>query len=94
MPTKKTRIALSVPDDIDKLLTELSNEINTPKTSIIVSFLEEAKPTFQTLLDVLKKRTEQPRVALSLLQGMMEDTGLKVVNIQSEIFKIANEDKQ
>ena len=50
MPTQKPRIALTVPDDLNELLDNLSELMGKPKSTFIVEFLIDAQPLFQKAL--------------------------------------------
>lgn len=49
MPTQKPRIALTVPEDLNELLDNVSELMGKPKSTFIVEFLTDAQPLFQEL---------------------------------------------
>lgn len=49
------RIALSVPEDLDEILTRLSRELQKPKTAIITEMLKDALPTLVQVLDAIEE---------------------------------------
>ena len=53
MPTQKPRIALTVPDDLNELLDNLSELMGKPKSTFIVEFLIDAQPLFQELYNTI-----------------------------------------
>lgn len=61
MPTKKTRINLTVEDDMNELLEELAILTGTPKTRLVMDFMNEIKPALVDMRDGLKlaKSTRQ-----------------------------------
>ena len=44
MPTRKPRINLSVDDDLNQLLDELSQLTGKPKATLVMELLRESKP--------------------------------------------------
>ena len=55
MPSRKPRIALTVPGNIDLILERLSILTNTPKTKLILEMLEEYMPVLERTLDALEQ---------------------------------------
>ena len=58
MPTQKPRIALTVPDDLNELLDNLSELMGKPKSTFIVEFLIDAQPLFQELYNTINHAKE------------------------------------
>ena len=58
MPTQKPRIALTVPDDLNELLDNLSELMGKPKSTFIVEFLIDAQPLFSsfTIQSIMLKK--------------------------------------
>lgn len=54
MPTKKTRINLSVDDDMNELLTALSKITVKPKATLITEILEQMRPHLTDLLQAME----------------------------------------
>lgn len=88
MPTKKHRINLTVDDDLNKLLSELSELTKTPKARLVVDFLKEAEPAFKTmrkgLLMARNSRDKLPHVLLDLASHANEQTAV----INKEMAKL------
>lgn len=55
MPTQKPRIALTVPDEINKTLDRLYELTGTPKSKLIVEMLEQYVPILEQVVDTLEK---------------------------------------
>ena len=55
MPSRKPRIALTVPDDLHDILDTLSDLTGTPKTKLILEILEESKPVFIQMITALEQ---------------------------------------
>ena len=61
MPTQKPRIALTVPEDLNELLDNLSELMGKPKSTFIVEFLIDAQPLFQELYNTINHAKEISR---------------------------------
>ena len=53
MPSKKTRIALTVDDDLNHVLSELSELTGEPKTKLICDVLNDIVPVYKELVETL-----------------------------------------
>lgn len=71
MPTKKPRVMLTVPDDLNDLLEELSDLQGMVKTKLIIDLLIQIKPILEANRDALKAVKEgiSPQDALLALIG-------------------------
>ena len=54
MPSRKPRVALTLPDDLDALLDQVADYQGTPKTKLITDILLECKPIFEQMLSAYK----------------------------------------
>ena len=54
MPSRKARVALTLPDDLNALLGQVSDYHGTPKTKLITEILLECKPVLQQMLSAYK----------------------------------------
>ena len=68
MPTQKPRIALTVPDDLNELLDNLSELMGKPKSTFIVEFLTDVQPLFQELYNSLSHAKEMKDNIPSLIR--------------------------
>ncbi len=59
MPSQKPRIALTVDDDLNELLEEISKLTKKPKATIITEFLVDIKPVLTDLRDALILRRKK-----------------------------------
>ena len=55
MPSRKPRVALTVPDDINSTLDRLAELTGTPKTKLILEMLEEYMPILDRTIDALEQ---------------------------------------
>ena len=76
MPSAKKRIALTVPEDLDKGLRDLSDATGKPVSTICVELLVEMTPMLADLVKLArmaqqgKKRAAEQRLA-TVLDGLM-----------------------
>ena len=54
MPSRKPRVALTLPDDLDALLDQVADYQGTPKTKLTTESLLECKPVLQQMLSAYK----------------------------------------
>ena len=76
MPTKKTRINLSVDDDMDGLLTELSALQGIPKATLVTQYLDMLRPHMVEIRDAIRmvneKNDPSPHLRKMLLDGQQD----------------------
>ena len=54
MPSRKPRVALTLPDDLNVLLDQVADYQGTPKTKLITEILLECQPIFEQMLSAYK----------------------------------------
>lgn len=84
MPTKKRRIALTVDDDLNGILDELSRLTQTPKSTIIVDFLKDAKPHLKDIVDALKL-VEDKKSAVPIMSKLTAMANQQVAIVNNEM---------
>lgn len=76
MPTKKTRINLSVDDDMNELLMELSALQGIPKATLVTDYLDMLRPHMIEIRDAIRmvneKKDPSPHLRKMLLDGQQE----------------------
>ncbi len=76
MPSKKTRINLTVDDDMDQLLTELAALQGIPKTTLVYEYLEAMRPHMIDIRDAIRlvndKKDPSPHLRKMLLDGQQD----------------------
>ena len=55
MPSRKPRVALTMPDDLNALFDRISELNGIPKTKLIVELLQAYEPVLTEMLDTLEK---------------------------------------
>lgn len=76
MPTKKTRINLSVDDDMNELLMELAALQGIPKATLVTDYLDMLRPHMVEIRDAIRmvneKKDPSPHLRKMLLDGQQE----------------------
>ena len=76
MPTKKTRINLTVDEEMDALLTELATLQGIPKTTLVYEYLEAMRPHMIEIRDAIRmvneKKDPSPHLRKMLLDGQQD----------------------
>lgn len=78
MATRKNRIAISVTDELNDLLTRLSNLSGQPKSKIILEMVEDTQPYLEEIVK-----------ALEMAENAKDSR--KPVSLLSDFAKLANE---
>ena len=96
MPTQKPRIALTVPEDLNELLDNLSELMGKPKSTFIVEFLTDAQPLFQELYNSLSYAKEMKDNIPSLIRlTAMANQQVSVMNSEmSELMSQIGKDEK
>ncbi|WP_299222057.1 hypothetical protein [uncultured Psychrobacter sp.] len=76
MPTKKTRINLSVDDDMNELLMELAALQGIPKATLVTDYLDMLRPHMIEIRDAIRmvneKKDPSPHLRKMLLNGQQD----------------------
>tara|TARA_B110000467_G_scaffold149459_1_gene156127 strand:+ start:275 stop:541 length:267 start_codon:yes stop_codon:yes gene_type:complete len=76
MPSKKTRINLTVDEDMDNLLIELAALRDIPKTTLVYEYLEAMRPHMIEIRDAIRmvndKKDPSPHLRKMLLDGQQD----------------------
>ena len=76
MPSKKTRINLTVDEDMDNLLIELAALQGIPKTTLVYEYLEAIRPHMIEIRDAIRmvneKKDPSPHLRKMLLDGQQD----------------------
>ena len=78
MPTKKTRINLSVDDDMNELLMELAALQGIPKATLVTDYLDMLRPHMIEIRDAIRMVNEKkdPRHTSAKCSLMVNKTSL------------------
>lgn len=73
MPSQRPRIALTVPQDIDKTLTRLYELTGTPKTKLIIEMLEEYMPVLNQVVETMEKINQDKENGKEIAKKFAQD---------------------
>jgi hypothetical protein len=92
MPAKNPRTNLTLPADLDAVITDLAHLQNTAKAKIITELLLEVQPVLEQMRDALKAAQENKddalKVARDFAQSMMLEGNEKLGRIAQEVKKL------
>lgn len=95
MPSQKPRIGLTVDDDLNAILEDLSRLTKTPKSRIIVGILKDASPHLQELVTALKSIEEKKdsKDAIAILSRLSALANEQVATVNREMANLYSEKK-
>ena len=88
MPSKKTRINLTVDDDMNQLLTELAELQGIPKTTLVYEYLEAMRPHMIEIRDAIRLVNDKKDPSQHLRKILM-NTQQDFLEVLKEEFKDA-----
>jgi hypothetical protein len=92
MPSRKPRIALTIPDDLNILLDKVSDLSGTPKTKLIVEMLEQYSPVLEQVLSAMQQikadKEKAPEIAKKFANEMLLDATSMVGDFSKEVRKL------
>ena len=86
MPSQKPRIALTVDNDLNKLLEDLSILMKKPKSTIITDLLVDVTPMLTDLRDALRL-AEQKKDIKPVLARMTASANIKASEMNNDMLK-------
>lgn len=86
MPSQKPRIALTVDNDLNTLLEDLSVLMKKPKSTIITDLLVDVKPMLTDLRDALQL-AEQKKDIKPVLARMTASANIKASEMNNDMLK-------
>lgn len=90
MATRTIRIAISVTDDLNDLLTKLSNLSGQPKSKIILDMVEDAQPYLEDIINALEmaKNAKDSLKPVTLLADLANLANEQMNIINDEMAKV------
>jgi hypothetical protein len=86
MPSQKPRIALTVDNDLNTLLEDLSVLMKKPKSTIITDLLVDVTPMLTDLRDALQL-AEQKKDIKPVLARMTATANIKTAEMNNDMLK-------
>ena len=87
MPSQRPRVALTLPDDLNVLLDQVSDYQGTPKTKLITEILLECKPVLEQMLSAYKLIEENKEGTADIIKTLVLKLSLKLLPKQPHWLK-------
>ena len=91
MPTEKTRVNLSLDDEMNALIAKIAQFKKIPKARVITEFLEECRPQFRVLCEAIDQIQANEAVNPSEVLAQMLSKSFK--NLSTAMDSIKSESK-
>ena len=87
MPSRKPRVALTMPDDLNALFERISELNGTPKTKLIVELLQAYEPVLTEMLDTLEKIHADKENAQKIVKQFGQNLVMEASSILGDVSK-------
>ena len=87
MPSRKPRVALTMPDDLNALFDRISELNGTPKTKLIVELLQAYEPVLVEMLDTLEKIHADKENAQKIVKQFGQNLVMEASSILGDVSK-------
>ena len=87
MPSRKPRVALTMPDDLNALFDRISELNDTPKTKLIVELLQAYEPVLTEMLDTLEKIHADKENAQKIVKQFGQNLVMEASSILGDVSK-------
>lgn len=91
MPSRKPRVALTMPDELNALFDRISELNGTPKTKLIVDLLQAYEPVLEEMLDTLEKIHADKENAQKIVKEFGQNLILEASSFLGDISKEVQE---
>lgn len=89
MKPQKKRIALTVPDDLDQVISQISELTSMPKTAVILDLVQSAMPMMlQTVQALQQAKAGNKESAMDVMAGLLKDAGFQLDEVQHDFFQL------
>ena len=87
MPSRKPRVALTMPDDLNALFDRISDLNGTPKTKLIIELLQAYEPVLTEMLDTLEKIHADKENAQKIVKQFGQNLVMEASSILGDVSK-------
>jgi hypothetical protein len=87
MPSRKPRVALTMPDDLNALFDRISELNGIPKTKLIVELLQAYEPVLTEMLDTLEKIHADKENAQKIVKQFGQNLVMEASSILGDVSK-------
>lgn len=87
MPSRKPRVALTMPDDLNALFDRISELNGIPKTKLIVELLQAYEPVLTEMLDTLEKIHADKENSQKIVKQFGQNLVMQASSILGDVSK-------
>lgn len=87
MPSRKARVALTMPDDLNALFDRISELNGMPKTKLIVELLQAYEPVLIEMLGTLEKIHADKENAQKIVKQFGQNLVMEASSILGDVSK-------
>ena len=91
MPSRKARVALTMPDDLNALFDRISELNGIPKTKLIVELLQAYEPVLTEMLDTLEKIHADKENAQKIVKQFGQNLVMEASSILGDVSKVVQD---
>jgi hypothetical protein len=91
MPSRKARVALTMPDDLNALFDRISELNGMPKTKLIVELLQAYEPVLIEMLDTLEKIHADKENAQKIVKQFGQNLVMEASSILGDVSKVVQD---
>ena len=91
MPSRKARVALTMPDDLNALFDRISELNGMPKTKLIVELLQAYEPVLTEMLDTLEKIHADKENAQKIVKQFGQNLVMEASSILGDVSKVVQD---
>lgn len=89
MPSRKPRVALTLPDELNETLERIAQFQGVPKTKVIIELLSVYQPVLNETLDALEKiekdKENAKQIAKEFGHNLLLDASVMLGNVSKEV---------
>jgi hypothetical protein len=91
MPSRKARVALTMPGDLNALFDRISELNGMPKTKLIVELLQAYEPVLIEMLDTLEKIHADKENAQKIVKQFGQNLVMEASSILGDVSKVVQD---
>lgn len=92
MPSRKPRVALTLPDDLNALLDQVADYQGAPKTKLITEILLECQPILEQMLSAYKLIQENKEGTADIIKNFgaqaVADASSKTTSLAQDVASL------
>lgn len=93
MPSEKPRLTLTVPNDLNSDIKQLSDRMGMPSSKLVIMLLEEIQPSLKIMISTYANLDRKENTAISRMKQSAVESLLKVANQHDDLTMSLFEEK-